>query len=62
MMISDGVGAGGVGEEMGKHIRGSMDKPAETGEKKQVAVHCSGGGRNYAQEIGNRGEIRKQSG
>ena len=58
MMISDGVGAGGVGEEMGKHIRGSMDKPAETGEKKQVALE----GRNYAQEIGNRGEIRKSSG
>ena len=41
MMISNGVGAGGVGEEMGKHLRGSMGKPAETGEKRQVAVHCS---------------------
>ena len=47
MMISDGVGAGGGEEEMGKQadgIRGSMGKPAETGEKKQVAAHCSGGG------------------
>ena len=32
---------GSTAKQPGGGIRGSMGKPAETGEKRQVAVHCS---------------------